>query len=335
VLYSLNGCGTIPSFTIALTLGRSNRIENLAGGDGSAGQVWIFVKRASTAVLVLLGASSAVVGLVLAFQQWYPKASSDGKIAIVVLSVYVAVVTLAVVVQEYHYARKARYAEALTHIGRIFVEVEHLNSSSPTADEIENTLTIITSELSNSFSLISSTKCSVCIKKIEEDLEAEVGHPSRPRVGTLCRDGSSPKRWVSSADAIHWLDRNTDFHALHEAAGTPNGAHFFENYLPWLRNYENTSFQIYRSRAPWDTNIPVIGSLLRNIFWPLPYRSTVVVPIHPRPGARSTHPRLVGYLCVDSRSLGAFRRRYDIDLITGVADCLYGPVHRFRQLERG
>jgi hypothetical protein len=239
-VFSPNGCDTISSLAITSRLGRSNRIENRA--DRSAIRVWIFVKPASTAVLVLLSASSAVAGLVVAFRQWYPQASSDGKIAILVLAVYVAVVTIAVVAQEYRYARKARYAEALTHFGRIFIEIEHVNDSSHTSDDIENALTTITSELAGAFSLISSTKCSVCIKKIEEDQEAEVDHPSRPRVATLCRDGSSPKRWVSAADVIHWLDRNTDFHALHEGAGTPDGAHFFENYLPWLRNYEHPHY---------------------------------------------------------------------------------------------
>jgi hypothetical protein len=291
------------------------------------------MKQAWIVLFTLLSASASATTILVAIQQWYPHATSDGKVAILVLAGYVSVITAATVFQEYRYARKARYAEALPYINRIFLEIEGVQlNAHASADEIERVLNIVVNQLAAAYSLVSGTKCSACVKNIENDPDTPVGSQIRPVVNTLCRDDSSPKRWISS-DVQHWLDQNTDFHTLHERAGTPEGTYFFENYLPLLRDYQNTSFHIYKSRNPWNTNLPIVADVFRNAFWPLPYRSTIVVPIQPRPTPRERN-RLIGYLCVDSRSLGAFRLRHDVELMTGVADCLYGVVRRYWQIAR-
>lgn len=95
-----------------------------------------------------------------------------------------------------------------------------------------------------------------------------------------------------------------------------------------MRGYKNSSFQVYG--LPFDVPVPMIADIVRNITWKLPYRSSIVAPITPSPQqAISAEHALSGYLCVDSRSLGAFRRRFDIDVVTGVANCLYHVVHRY------
>jgi len=124
-----------------------------------------------------------------------------------------------------------------------------------------------------------------------------------------------------------WIDQNTAFEEVLTAAGTPLKC-FFANYLPWLRGYKNSSFEVYG--LPSELPLPMIGDVIRNITWTLPYRSTIVAPIIPSPQqATSQEHALSGYLCVDSRSLGVFRRRFDIDVVTGVANCLYDVVHRY------
>lgn len=65
--------------------------------------------------------------------------------------------------------------------------------------------------------------------------------------------------------------------------------------------------------------------------WVLPYKSAIVVPIFPRI-ADEANGRLVGYLCMDSKSRGAFSRRYDPELLSGIGDCFYEVVRRYCNL---
>jgi hypothetical protein len=234
--------------------------------------------------------------------------------------------------QEFRYSRKAKYAEAFSYLRQIFYETstkdgQHIGECS----EIENICRLIVNRLATAFSLITGTKCSVCIKVLvlSDDSEAS----PRPKVATLCRDdtsldrerGSSPlEHWVEELEnpqAIeHWVQENTDFQQIFERVGTPQRV-FFSNYLPGLRGYQNTSFQVYGQPT----------AHFRGVRWPLPYRSTVVAPIS-RVHQLQRSPTLAGYLCVDSRSRSVFNRRYDIDLITGVGDCLFDLVHRYCEL---
>src|ERR1700730_7592434 len=85
------------------------------------------VARALNWAIVLLGVAGSLATLIVAFQQWYPQATPDGKVAIIALSTFVAVLSVAVIWQEYRYSRKARYAETLPYLNQIILDTASCN----------------------------------------------------------------------------------------------------------------------------------------------------------------------------------------------------------------
>lgn len=279
---------------------------------------------------------ASLVTIILGWAQSQGQMTPLGRVAFVFLSITAVVLFLAVIVQEYRYSRKARYAEAVSYLNQAFGEIHDLTlvlNEITSTDQIIVRCKRIMNHLAAAFSLISATKCSVCIKVMEGDPSKQVGSQIRPKVVTLCRDDTSPERTVDVSRGVeHWIDQNTDFEDLLQRAGTPQ-YHFFANNLPGIRGYKNSSFTVYGNPHDVNDSTPSFFSgVIRNERWPLPYKSTIVVPIAPRLDQQCHDYRLAGYLCVDSRPKGAFRRNYDVDLLAGVADCLYDVINRYCQL---
>jgi len=291
--------------------------------------------RLLTFTSVLLIFTAATMGILVALEHWFPKATVFGKVAIVVLATAIIGLTAFCVWQEYRYARKARYAEALPYINQIFFElnkfdnIDNITQSEP----LEYTLKGVVNRFAAAISLVTGTMCSVCIKVVTEDDHAD---PPRPKVLTVVRDDMSFSRERGKALAEesiedsdessidHWVDQNTAFMQVFMQPRSPRAC-YFSNYLPGEKNYLNTSFQIHG--APPESE----RAIIRDLNWPLPYKSTIVCPIA-RQGILRRDYRLAGYFAVDSRSRYVFDRRYDIDLVTGVADCLYSLLYRYAVL---
>lgn len=270
-----------------------------------------------------------------ALYRWFPKATPNGKLAILFLIALVALLTAFGIWQEYRYARKARYVEALPYLNQIFLELnKYENVSSVTrTEEVEYTFGRVVNRLAAALSVITGTMCSACIKVILIDNHTD---PPRPKVVTVVRDDTSLHRehgkapveqWIKDSDdseVDHWIDQNTAYMQVFTRPRTPQAC-FFSNYLPGEQNYLNTSFELYG--GPPESK----RSFKRNLQWPLPYKSTIVCPIA-RGGQLRRDYIVAGYLAVDSRSRRVFNRRYDIDLVTGVADCLYSLLHQYTAL---
>ena len=73
--------------------------------------------------LACIGVAGGVLTIIGYIQGWLPKASQDGRWAIVGLLSLLVVLGLAFAWQEYRYARRARYAEALNVLHQIFEEL--------------------------------------------------------------------------------------------------------------------------------------------------------------------------------------------------------------------
>jgi hypothetical protein len=287
------------------------------------------VRRAATLISALVGVASATVTLLLAYTQWFPHATGDGKVAIGVLSGYVATLFVLLVWREWTYATKSRYAEILGLMNQSFLILQELTASTTaTATEIRLKCTHVVTNLAKAFSLTTATNCSVCIKLIEVDQSLQRSEGLRPKVRTLCRndDAEKRRREADAASVDHWLDQNSDFYELHKNAGTLLEHCFLANNLPSLRGYNNSSFELYG--RPGGTLL-LSRVLPTAVPWPLPYKSTIVVPISIRTG---NEYQLSGYLCVDSKSRGAFSRRYDPEILAGFGECLYEVVRRYCNL---
>lgn len=284
--------------------------------------------------MTLLYSCSAAVTLLLAYSQWIRHATPEGKTAIAFLAAYVGILFAVLIWREFVYSRKARYAEVLNSMNDSFMKLQELAvDGNASAAQIKETSAKVLTNLATAFSTITSTTCSACIKLLEGDPAAGQSEDVRVKVRTLCRSNNAEKRRAraDSKKFKHWLDQNTDFFELHRRAGTPQEDCFFSNNLPRYPGYMNTSFEVYGGEGHKPPPPSLLLSWLGLRPWVLPYKSAIVVPIFPRT-ANETDGRLVGYLCIDSKSRGAFSRRYDPELLTGIGDCLYEVVRRYCNL---
>jgi hypothetical protein len=210
--------------------------------------------------------------------------------------------------------RQIRYGQTLSMINDGFSLIHELEGVDGElgADKFMPAFTSLCEKLAHVFSMITATACRVTIKTVVFD------EPSgRPEVKTFCRSNKSN---FTSDKSRHWIDKNTDFSDIFEKIGDIRGGFFMSNRLPFLFDYQNTSFEICGK--------PSSNPLLRLWKWPLPYKSTIVVPICPE--TNPTTENLVGFLCVDSKAIGAFKKEYDVDLLMGVASGLYNLMSRLR-----
>jgi hypothetical protein len=279
------------------------------------------MRRIRVALEPFLTFIASMITIAFAWYQCADVTTPAGRYILDALLLLIVVLLVILGSREFRYSRKARYAEIICDLNQIFFDIQAA-ASRPNISQAEIVLTCqkVVDTLSRLLSLITATHVSACVKMID-------GIPSRDarwKVITLCRDPMSAKVRNNSADL--WIDQNTAFEDVLNLAGSPNRC-FFANYLPWLRGYKNSSFG---SNKPYEIPIPMIGDIVRNATWTLPYRSTIVAPITPSAQqASDTQHRFSGYLCVDSRSLGVFRRRFDEDIVVGVANCLYELAHRY------
>ena len=281
------------------------------------------MKRLASAGVFLIGLAASVIAILEAWGRWKGPATADGRFALAILSGFAGILLLALTAQEFRYGRKSRYAEILRDLGKVAHDLELVVADPQRgAADVQAVCKRVVDRLASIFSMASATKCAVCIKVLEGDPSAALEKVLRPKVKTLARDDSSEERDRRAAHVHHWVDQSTAF----EEAAT--SGYFISNYLPRLWSYKNSSFQAFGD--PRNVNLPLVSALVRDLTWTLPYKSTIVVAI--RPQAPDAEHRLAGYLCLDSRSRGAFSSRYDVDIMVGVADCLYPLVQRYCEL---
>ena len=165
----------------------------------------------------------------------------------------------------------------------------------------------------------------VCIKFLSEK-------GGRAVVLTLVRDprSASKHRKYEPADPTdHWIEENSGYALIYSRMRQTHVEPFlFQRFLPWAKSYKNT-------RLPADWNKPkvwVIGFLLRHFRWPLPYKSSITVPIVPLDPNLHSQQAIRGYLCVDSPRNWSFSKRYDVDMIRGMADGIYNQIDELYRL---
>jgi hypothetical protein len=276
----------------------------------------------------VLSIISAAVTIFVAIRSWYPEASPDAKPAIQFLILISAGLMIALFATHVTYSRRARYGRIIPSLNEIHSDLFQLVSRGglSVAAARRATCQQAVDHLSDIFGLVTGRRCAVCVKAIVTE-----DHESQFRAQTLWRSRNSQDRENPSQRSRHWLDKNTDFEALF----AEERRYFFSNWLPGIAAYKNSSFEVYGN--PPDGNIPIIGGLIRGARWTLPYRSTIVCAIRPRP----THPSdedatqdVIGYLCVDSRRSRTFSEDDDVELLQGVAELLYPIIRLMKESGR-
>lgn len=275
-------------------------------------------------LLNIISAISASVTIFVAIRSWYPQASPDAQPAILFLCVLCSALIVALAATNFVYARRARYGRIIPALNDIHAELYRLTfrSLSLGLSEIRGTCQHTVDQLSEIFNRTTGRRCAVCIKVVvAEEHETQVF-----RVQTFCRDHSSRDREGQTRRIHHWIEANTDFEDLF----ADQRRYFFSNWLPWVEDYKNSSFQAYRT--PPDPGF--LKTLIRHAKWPLPYRSTIVCAVRPRPttsGDEDATQSLIGYLCVDSRRARTFSEDDDVDFLQGVAESLYSVLRLIKR----
>jgi hypothetical protein len=205
-----------------------------------------------------------------------------------------------------------------------FYKPEIIQKNSERIDKLRN----ICATLSQGFQKISGYDYDVCIKVITQKF-SEKDNVS-PLVTTLCRSSNS-RTYNTSKD--HYISKNTDFDSIFLNIMKPDGVYFFDNKLPFLSNYQNTSFEIYSENFTYKGIPNETKKKQRLKIWPLPYRSTIVVPIvgaSEKPeeinNQNLENKKLRGFLCIDSKNMNIFDEENDVSILKSAANMIYRIV---------
>ena len=270
-----------------------------------------------------LGSLASIVALSIFFNQL----STEGWIAVL----FMGVISLFFVIYNFlllsRYQKKTKYADAYGDINIGFSHLHKLRRiENLSIDKILSELEKLCNEVSNAFGRIYGCKIGVCIKFIVND-------NGRPRCDTLVRDlySLSKSRKTGSNDTVkHWIDANSDFEFIYSNFDNDNvdTSYYLEQHLPTCRDYKNT-----RIKADWKpkTHWPFPKKYARKWNWPLPYMSTLVVPIVPLIANDQSQEAIRGFLCADSPNEGDFNK-YDVDIMKGIADGIYNQMDLIHQL---
>ena len=229
--------------------------------------------------------------------------------------------------------RKARYADAISRLNRGFQEIHHLarrqkqQAGTISEDTIVRHVTELCNRLTEIFTDVTRGTCSVCVKVLRSDSET-----GALDVETLCRNSDADNRRLmadresESKGIVHTISDNTAFSQAMASVDRASTRGFMSNALPLLELYKNTSFEVYGKPQ---------GFLSRILNWPLPYKSTIVVPIVPsHPEETEKKSKVLGFLCVDCEKMGfgVFRSDVDYDIMIGVADGMYNTLSEFKHV---
>jgi hypothetical protein len=288
--------------------------------------------KALTTLALFIGPPASAFGIYGALEKYWKLGSPDAKVGLIILGVFSGFFLICSIVQEFRYSRKTRYAESLPLIGMVYERcIEGASPQIGSEKEIRQCTQLICNYLASALSIITGTRCSVCIKVLDSSPAQIVDGSSRISVSTLCRDEASRERGKGDFKGeVHWLDQNSDFLDMFETINKPNGGTYFANNLPSRYDYRNTSFNTYGGK-PKDISVPIVRTVVRNLTWTLPYKSTIGSVIYPmEPSA--TVDRLVGFLCVDSNSRRSFSKRYDVGLVRAVSGALHPMMYKWTEI---
>lgn len=168
-------------------------------------------------------------------------------------------------------------------------------------------LTGICTEIAESFEKIKKTKIGVCIKYTN-------GNLPNLYTKTLCRDSHSRnmRKEIDAKNELDYIKQNTDFNYIIELAQNESSyknLFYIGNRLANLHQYNNSHLH--------DIDLPsgLWSYYVRRKEWPLPYRSTIVVPF-----VSPNNKKIVdGFLCIDSPSSNGFNKERDVAILQQIA----------------
>lgn len=282
------------------------------------------IPRGLTKWVTLLCAIITITGIPLGLIK---TVKDSEEVSLLVMSIYVcallSIILIVLVVEEFRWHRKARYAEAQGRLHNAYHRLRDawytFHANQPEERIILNMLKDAITQFSNAFSLITGVSCRVCIKDmICVDPNATLPE-RRYAVKTLVRSTNSDNEAEPLPnDADDFISNNTDFLYLYR---NPHKKRFISKNVVKERGYQNSHCNPERN--------------LRS----LAYRSVCVWPIRKKLRCAEEGDQqeddLIAFLCVDSMARNAFSERYDVDLGAAFSDTLYQLLKQIRNSRLG
>lgn len=274
-----------------------------------------------------LGAITTLGTLFWFYYQSFEDMDDTSLLAVGVISIFAVYFFSYTVVAKSKWAREARYSHAIPYLNKGFREIHSLSrrDGDISKEQVVSAFSKLCNHVASAFTTIIGSRCYVCIKILASSGE-------EPVYATLCRDDNCPSKRLradeKAADGSvkHSLEKNTAFKEAVHTIREPVDVGFISNILPFHDHYDNSSFDLYEQKRHIG-----LHPLKRYRKWPLPYRSTMVVAIHPIQKGK-VGSEIIGFLCIDSPKMWAFRRKYDMQIASGVAEGIYNTLWKFKEL---
>ena len=225
--------------------------------------------------------------------------------------------------------KQAKLVEALPSISKGFSKLHELRRKAKKINDLSledknRDITFFCSQMAEGFSTLTGVQCAICIKGYFGNDKDKEKHTIR----TLFRD-SSNDRHIAIDKQLVPINENTSFLHIVKTLGKKDCC-FFENNLPKLDVYTNSSFPIYTN----DTlSFRGYGSEFshkqREESWGLPYKSTIKVPIKINYTDNKLNSPILGFLCLDAPETNVFDKNSHVELLNVMASRLYNTLEDY------
>jgi len=237
------------------------------------------------------------------------------------LTSFVAIIVLGVLLliticRDWHYAyklrRKEMYANLYAELNTANAQIRNAKITDPQTGT--NSLMTYCESVSSIFTLLKGHRIGACVKLLCEDTSGKA------IVITQARDcfSNAHNRKTGSADKTEYtMEANSDFSFIYNnmESDTEDSSFFHSANLVRESDYRNSRLNKWKVKK-----IPFIPEyFVRKYTWPLPYKSTIVVPIIPLNSNSQNIDNLRGFLCIDSKNTGVFNIPVDKNILRGMA----------------
>lgn len=207
------------------------------------------------------------------------------------------------------YSIRRRYAEGIEDLRKIHQEIILLQSRTKNLEPDKFLLSIhqICHKISKIFTRLRGKQISACIKYINVSNDGEY------YVQSLCRDADSFDR--NDIEPIEsdkdYIQDNSDFSSIIKDI-TKNLSReqifFFSNNLPYEYGYLNSHLNENKLKR----------RVFRHYHWPLPYKSTIIVPIL-SVSKQTIDGTLYAFICIDCAKTNGFDKTTDIVILQAIS----------------
>lgn len=256
-------------------------------------------------ILSLVGSVASIVGF---FNQ---EISVEATVAICFLGSLLTLSMFHDWIYTIKYRKRANYINLFSEINTANSLIRNLDIKD--VQEATNYLMTYCESVSNIFTSVKGKRVGVCIKLLMDD-------NNNAYLLTQARDSYSKthNRKTGSADkTIHLVESNSDFSFIYKNLDSDieDSSYFCSQNLLREDDYRNSRLNDWRLKK-----IPLVPSYLVKYFtWPLPYKSTIVVPIFPISRELQSKEKLRGFLCIDSPNINTFNMPEDKEILRGMA----------------